>query len=212
MENLTELKDYRKFTKPAELHKTINTLKGIVAGITTDQKIGDDEIAELIHWCMVHKNLEDRHPFKELVPLIEEVCKDSIITSEEAKDIVWLCNNFVSDSAYYDLITSSLQFLQGLIHGILADGEISDDEIRALKNWIRTNDYLSGCYPFDEIESLLLTILADGKITDDERNLFKAFLSNFVDLTTSYKKSFQIRQKCRQKVIICTQVKRILLM
>lgn len=183
---MNNLEDYRKFTKPAELHKAVNTLKGMVAGITTDQKISNDEIAELIHWCMVHKNLEDRHPFKELIPLIEDACRDTIITDEEARDIVWLCNNFISDSAYYDLITSSLQFLQGLIHGILADGEISDNEIHALKNWIRTNDYLSGCYPFDEIESLLLTILADGKITDDERSLFKAFLSNFIDLTTSY--------------------------
>ena len=199
---MNNLEDYRKFTKPAELHKAVNTLKGMVAGITTDQKINDDEIAELINWCMVHKNLEDRHPFKELIPLIEDSCKDAVITGEEARDIVWLCNNFVSDSAYYDLITSSLQFLQGLVHGILADGEISNDEIHALKNWIRTNDYLSGCYPFDEIESLLLTILADNKIIDEERNLLKAFLSNFIDLTTSYNLSQMDIDKLKSKYSI----------
>lgn len=186
MTNIAETNNYRTFTKPAELHKAVNTLKGIVAGITTDCKVNDDEIAELVNWCMAHKYLENRHPFSELIPLIESACEDSIITSEESSDIVWLCNNFVSDSNYYDLITSSLQFLQGLIHGILADGQITDEEIHALKTWTRTNDYLTGCYPFDEIESILLTILSDGNISEDERNILKAFLSNFIDLTTSY--------------------------
>ena len=186
MANSNELENYRKFTKPAELHKAVNTLKGIVAGITTDKKVSDDEIAELVNWCIMHKHLDNRHPFSELIPLIESTCKDEVITSEEASDIVWLCNNFVSDSNYYDLITSSLQFLQGLIHGILADGKITDNEIHALKTWIRTNEYLSGCYPFDEIESILLTILADCKVSEDERNVLKAYLSNFIDLTTSY--------------------------
>lgn len=181
-----EPNDYRKFTAPAELHKAINILRGIVAGITTDYKISDDEVNELSHWCVSHYNLIDKHPFNELIPLIESVYKDGIVTDEEKADIVWLCNNFVSTSDYYDIVTSSLQFLSGLIHGIMADGEVSDKEIHTLKSWICSNNFLAGCYPFDEIESLLLTILEDGKVTDDERNILKAFFSNFIDLKSSY--------------------------
>lgn len=186
MSNNSELKDYRKFTKPAELHKAINTLKGIVTGITTDSKVSRDEINELAHWCTCHSHLADRHPFNELIPLIESAYSDGVISSSESNDIIWVCNHFVSDSNYYDFITSSLQYLNGLIYGILADGEITDKEIYSLKSWIASNDYLTGSYPFDEIESLLLSILADGVITDDERNILKAFLSNFIDMTTSY--------------------------
>ena len=127
--NVHEIEEYRKFTAPAELHKAVNTLKGMVAGITTDRKISEDEVNELSHWCLCHANLIDRHPFKELIPLIQSAYEDEILTSDEADDIVWLCNNFVSDSNYYDLVTSSIQFLSGMIHGILADGEITDDEI-----------------------------------------------------------------------------------
>lgn len=181
-----EIEEYRCFTAPAELHKAVNTLKGIVAGITTDRDINPDEVNELVNWCLNHQHLSQKHPFSELIPLIESAIEDSYISAEESQDIIWLCNNFISDANYYDLKTSSLQFLQGLVHGILADGVISDEEIHALKNWVRTNDYLSGCYPFDEIESILLSILADGKITDEERELLKAFLSNFIDYTTSY--------------------------
>lgn len=181
-----EIEEYRCFTAPAELHKAVNTLKGIVAGITTDRDINPDEVNELVNWCLNHQHLSQKHPFSELIPLIESAIEDSYISAEESQDIIWLCNNFISDANYYDLKTSSLQFLQGLVHGILADGVISDEEIHALKNWVRMNDYLSGCYPFDEIESILLSILADGKITDEERKLLKAFLSNFIDYTTSY--------------------------
>lgn len=181
-----EIEECRCFTAPAELHKAVNTLKGIVAGITTDRDINPDEVNELVNWCLNHQHLSQKHPFSELIPLIESAIEDSYISAEESQDIIWLCNNFISDANYYDLKTSSLQFLQGLVHGILADGVISDEEIHALKNWVRMNDYLSGCYPFDEIESILLSILADGKITDEERELLKAFLSNFIDYTTSY--------------------------
>ncbi len=186
MKELKEIQDYRKFTKPSELHKAVNTLRGIVAGITTDYKISDDEVNELSHWCLQHANLIDRHPFNELIPMIQTAYQDGILEESEANDIVWLCNNFVSDSDYYNLVTSGLQFLGGLIHGILADGVITDSEIHTLKSWITSNDYLAGCYPFDEIESLLLTILMDGKITEDERNMLTAFLSNFIDLKYSY--------------------------
>ena len=41
MGELKEVEEYRRFTKPAELHKAVNTLKGIVAGITTDRQISE---------------------------------------------------------------------------------------------------------------------------------------------------------------------------
>ena len=186
MKKMKEIEDYRTFTKPAELHKAVNTLKGLVAGITADYQISEDEVNELSHWCISHYDLIDRHPFSELIPLIQSVYEDGVLTKEEMNNIVWLCNNFVSDSDYYNLVTSSLQFLSGLIYGIMADNKITDDEIFALKSWVTANDFLSGCYPFDEIESLILSILEDGKITDEERNILKAFFSNFIDLSTSY--------------------------
>lgn len=151
MQKTKELNEYRMYTTPAELHKAVNTLHGIVAGITTDRQISEDEINELSHWCLCHANLIDRHPFSELIPLLQSVYEDGIITEDESKDIIWLCNNFISDADYYDLVTSSLQFLNGMIHGILADNQITDDEIHMLKKWTTANDFLSGSYPFDDL-------------------------------------------------------------
>lgn len=180
-----EEKDYRLFTSPAELHKAVNTLRGLVAGISSSDGVSDLEIRELVNWCDTHGALEDRHPFSELLPLIRRSLEDGYIDDEEKKDILWLCSNFTDNSKYYDITTSSIQFLGGLIHGIMADEEISDNEIDALCRWIDANDFLQGTYPFDELNSMLHTILEDKVVTEDERNELTAFMSSLVDFKSS---------------------------
>lgn len=180
------LTGYRQFTKPAELHKAINTLRGIVAGISCDEGVSPDEIQELVHWCSLHENLRDRHPFSELLPTIEASVQDGVIDKEEQKDILWLCNNFTDSSSYYNDMTSSIQFLNGMVHGMMADGKLDDAEIRTLHVWLDANDFLQGSYPFDELTTLVHTILEDGKITTDERNSLLSFMSNLVEFKDSY--------------------------
>ena len=178
-------RDYRLFTGPAELHKAINTLRGIIAGISTDVSVQNSEIAELAHWCSLHEHLRNRHPFSEILPVVENACVDGVITEEESKDILWVCSSFAASGDYYDEITSSIQFLAGMIHGMMADNELGDDEIKALYAWTKANDFLAGTYPFDEIYSLLSSILSDRKITEDERNTLIAFLSNIIEFKDS---------------------------
>lgn len=177
--------DYRNFTKPAELHKAINMLRGIVAGISSNGSVNESEINELANWCLIHSSLKNRHPFSEIIPVVEEAIQDNRIDPEERDNILWLCNSFADDSSYYDIITSSIQFLHGLIHGIMADKEISDSEIRALSTWLNANDFLEKTYPFDELNSLLHAILEDGAITEDERNTLLAFCSNVIEFKNS---------------------------
>lgn len=183
--SIKEREEYQRFTKPAEVHKAINTLRGIVSGIATDTKVTGDEINELVHWCSVHGYLREWHPFSEILPVVENACADGVITEEESKDILWLCTSFASSASYYNAVTSSIQFLSGMIHGIMADGEISDAEIQAIKTWIDANDFLAGTYPFDEINSLLISILADKKIDEEERKALLAFFSNLVEFKNS---------------------------
>lgn len=196
---MKELEEYRAFTRPAELHKAINTLRGIIAGISSDADVSGSELTELTHWCELHAHLRDRHPFSELLPVIDEALADGVVTPDESKDILWLCSNFTDNSSYYDATTSSIQFLQGLIHGIMADGELSDQEILSLKKWIDANEFLNGTYPFDEICSMLYAILEDGKITQDEREELTAFFSNVIDFTSSYNLSEKDFSKLREK-------------
>ena len=199
---MSQDRDYRQFTKPAELHKAINTLRGLVAGINSDMKVGSEEVTELVHWCEIHANLRDRHPFSEILPVVDQALEDGVVTEDEARDILWLCNNFVDNSAYYDMVTSSIQFLNGMLHGLLADGKLSDHEIMTLKSWIDANDFLAGTYPFDEINSLLYVILEDNIITEQERETLMALFSDVIDFTSSYNLSEKEFARLREKYSI----------
>lgn len=184
--NMTEeLEEYRSFTKPAELHKAINILRGMVTGISSDGHIDKSESDELIHWCELHAHLRDRHPFSELLPKIDAALEDGVIDEDERADILWLCNNILDSEKYYDLTTSSIQFLHGLIHGVMADGILTDAEIHSLSDWLETNDFLRGTYPFDELDSLIHAALADGKISEDERAMLTAFFGSLIDFKDS---------------------------
>lgn len=196
---MKELDDYRNFTKPAELHKAVNTLRGLVAGINSDREVGSAEVTELVNWCQLHAHLRNRHPFSEILPVVEQATEDGVVTEEEAKDILWLCNNFADNNAYYDMVTSSIQFLAGMLHGLMADGTLSDQEIMALKSWIDANDFLAGTYPFDEINSLLYVILEDKKITQRERETLMVLFGGVIDFTSSYNLSEKEYDRLREQ-------------
>lgn len=183
---MSELSEYRIYTKPAELSKAVNTLKGIIEGVKLDEHVNDKEINEIVNWCSLHKHLEDRHPFSEIIPLIEQSLSDGELSPEEIKDILFVCQNYSEESEYYNFITAKIQTLEGICHGILADNIINDKEIYQLSEWLEDNDFLKGTYPFDEIDSLITSILKDNVISEDERNILMGFFSNFVDTTMSY--------------------------
>ncbi|WP_342543336.1 BRCT domain-containing protein [Paenisporosarcina sp. FSL H8-0542] len=187
--NFYEVYDYRAFTAPAEIHKAVNSLIGMLKGVQFDVVVNEDELSEVVNWCSLHRRFESRFPFSEIIPVIDEALSDHQLTNEEIQDILWLCENVVHHDGFknfYDLITSSLQQLHGIIHGIMSDNKINEKEIDQLSEWMEDRDLLKGFYPFDEIYSLLVAAKKDGVITEDEKNMLKAFFGNFIDSRTSY--------------------------
>lgn len=173
--------EYRKYTSKSEIEKSLNTLKGIIHGITIDKKCNSVELDELDAWCDNNSFMEDKKPFNELIPLIHNSLEDNNLSQEEINDILWVCNKFLENKNFYDTMTSSIQSLQGIFHGILSDNVIENEEVLALNSWLDEHSYLSGFYPYDEINTLINSILDDGLITDDEKNVLKVFFSEFID-------------------------------
>lgn len=195
--------DYRVFTTPAELDKAVHTLQGMITGVVADQVLNQKEALELSNWCSIHAHLRDRHPFNEILPIVEGALEDGKIDSEEREDILWLCGRITfkkfKTSEYYDDISAAIQFLNGFAHGIMADGVLRDVEISALRQWLHNADFLQGTYPFDEMNSLVTSVLRDGKIDDDERNMLIAFLGTLIDFKSSWNLSEADFQKLREK-------------
>lgn len=174
--------DYRIYTTKSEADKAINSLKGILLGINLDGEVNQAEINELHQWAVTHHSLINRNPFKEFMAIIYEAANNFIPTTELIEDLYWLCQKYESDSYYYNAVTADLQTLQGLCHGILADGVINDQEVYDLYKWLGQNEHLTSYYPYDELRSLVLSIISDKKIEEEEKLVLKAFFRNFIKL------------------------------
>jgi len=170
----------RFFSKMNEIDKALHTLEGIVKGIAIDGIINDKEIKELKYWYEHNKETVGKFFNTEISPYFNNILKNEKINEEDKEDLLYICQNYKTESKYYDVITSDIQRLEGIFHGILADNIITDEEIYQLDKWIMDNEHLKSTYPYDELESLILDILKDGKITPEEKNILKVFFSEFI--------------------------------
>ena len=179
--------EYRRFTGKQRSEKAIATLNGILKGITIDDTLNPTEIAELLNWCNDHSDLKDLAPFNELIPMFDRIMADGIIDVDEQEDLLWLCKNLSRDSEFFDSITTDLQILQGILHGISSDRVISLEEATNLQKWMEKNEHLKGTYPYDELDSILIDILADKEIDEEEHKRLLEFFDDFSNLSMTSK-------------------------
>lgn len=167
------------YTSKARVDKAINNLLGLLQGILIDQQINSLEMDYLRNWVSDHEMYRNKHPFSELISTIETSTSDGVLTTEEIKDLEWLCQKFHSNE-YYDVITTDLQQLHHILGGIVSDGTVSKEEIIGLTDWLESHDHLKACWPYDEIESVITKVMADGVIDEEEQSLLKDLFCEFV--------------------------------
>ena len=172
--------EIERYTKRQRMDTAIHTLVGLLHGISIDDNLNADEIAEVLNWCKQYNDLKAREPFKEIIAKLDEIMADGIITPDEQDDLLWVCKNLSPDGIFYDEITNEIQRLHGILHGVLADSHISTEESKNLQSWLYENDHLKGSYPYDELDSLLLTVLEDGKIDKEEEVMLREFFEDFI--------------------------------
>ena len=178
---------YRHFATRQRVDKAVQTLQGMVQGITIDGELNADEIAELLNWTREYVDLLGRAPFKELKEKLDEIMADGQIDPEEQEDLIWVCRNLSPESEYFNDITHDIQQLHGIMHGIMADGQVTLEEANGLQEWMEGHTDLKGTYPYDELDSLLTTILTDKKIDDEEQQTLRAFFEDFIELSFAKK-------------------------
>lgn len=181
-----ELMEYAQYTYKSEYDKAVNTLEGILNGIAIDNRITQKEIEELNNWSSLYKELTTKKPFDELLNALNSALSDNVLSDDEIKDLLWVCKNLTTSNKYYDIFTADIQRLHGIMHGVLADNEITNEEVQGLMDWINENKHLCGLYPYDELNTIITDVLRDNKLDDQERKILKVFFSDFINMTESY--------------------------
>ncbi len=172
-------RDIRVFNGPRRLEKAMHTLEGFVRGVTIDGKLNDDELIILSDWIGENAEFSKKHPFTEVVPRLERIINGNVIEEEDRADILWLCDQFTTGSKHFDEVTSDLQILHGIMAGVAADVQITEGELRAIRDWMDEKPHLHRCWPFDELSSIISAVMADGKIDPKEHEMILHF---FVDV------------------------------
>ena len=172
---------YKKFVRRQIVDKSIHTLHGMLTGISLDSMIVKSEVVEVLKWAKEYKTYVNHPPFNEIIPKIEETFRCEKIDEETHRDLIWLCENISLNGVYYDKLTHDIQILHGIMHGILADGVITLEELKSLEKWIEEHDHLKGSYPYDELESQIMSILSDGKVSEEEAKSLNEFFTDFIN-------------------------------
>jgi hypothetical protein len=171
--------EYAKFTSRARLEKSVNSLLGLIEGIAIDSAINQSEVAFLNLWLSEHADVRDRHPYNELLPVVQAAVADGVITQDEHDDLVWLCERLRS-TEYFDKTTADLQRLHAILGGIVSDGQVAEVELQGLSAWLQEHEHLKTCWPYDEIDSLIIGVMKDKKIDEKEHAMLKDFFSEFI--------------------------------
>lgn len=132
---------YLRFMNKAMMDKSINSLLGLIEGISIDSHINNQEITFLNEWIDQHAQVQDRHPYNELIPVLNEAIADGIFTKDEYQDIIWLCERLTSRK-YYDHVTADLQRLHAVMGAILSDGRVTEEELKGLSTWLLDHEHL----------------------------------------------------------------------
>lgn len=78
-------------------------------------------------------------------------------------------------------ITRAAQLLDGLVLGMIADGEINDREIQMLSTWLTEHAEVAQAWPGSAIATHVRAVLADGVITAEERSSLLAALQSLTN-------------------------------
>lgn len=171
-------------TDKARLEQSINSLLGILEGIAIDGLINKSEIAFLDEWCKKHRDVQDRHPFNELVPAVLVAIEDGAISASERADLKWLCEKLTARE-FYTGVAADLQRLTAIIDGIGADGIVNAKELAGLSDWLDEHSHLRRSWPYEEIRSIVTGVFADGRIEATELKLLETFLAEVSAVGTS---------------------------
>lgn len=168
------------FTRRQRANRSLHILQGMLLGFSLDKTISPEEISELKAWAADHHQLFSKHPFNEIVPKINFAIQHGKLGNNDRDDLIWLCQQLSDQAPYYEATTADMQRLHGILHGALADGRLSDEEIEGLNVWLKENNELENSFPYDELVSILTSALADGRVDEGERKTLVSFFEGFV--------------------------------
>jgi NAD-dependent DNA ligase len=86
---------------------------------------------------------------------------------------------------YPNQVRKAIQEIQGIAGMIVYDGQVTEDEVSFLEQWLKKNGHLATKYPLSDLKSLFEEITKDGVVSPDERRRLFSFVEAIATGTKS---------------------------
>lgn len=145
-------------------------LKGILIGIVADQKLNEKELLFLDTWLKSQQSLADDQDVVDILSMVGDILANGFIASQflqimqdRIETLIVRMKDFEDDKV------AGIQELLGFLRGIAADGQLNDQEVGALSDWLDSNHLVRDKWPASAVVNRVAAILQDGVITQAER-------------------------------------------
>lgn len=175
-----EIKEFEQFVSGPVIRKAISEFYGIVRGFSIDNNITSEEAAYIRNWRDEYCIYTGIQEIASIISTIDKILEDGIITVQESFELQRTVRQYM-DVVSGSPVTLATQILNGIMQGIIIDGEISAEESEHLRRWLYDNIYLSGHHPFDKVMEILEDALFDSVITKEESEYITETISNILN-------------------------------
>lgn len=154
--------------------RNINELIGIIKGINFDGVINEKEVDRLQTWVNENRNLAIETRDIQLLKTVDSVLEDGEVSDEERNLLIAKCEDYKEASSGHAMLYE----LNGIIEGIICDGEVNESEVYRLRDWMVENgDFVRGKRPTAKLCELIDSVLEDEVVTKEEQQLILQMLS-----------------------------------
>jgi len=161
----------RNFNRSNNMKKSAWGLMGILKGVSADRKLNDSELLFLEQWLRAQEHLREDGDLVDLLDLTGDILADGKIGQAELDDMYSLITDIIDFREMEQLPTpkDSVNELLGIVNGILADGQLTNEEIYKLQAWLDAHPDLEEHGIVALVRDNVRRVLEDGVITEEER-------------------------------------------
>lgn len=175
-----EAKEFAQYVANPVLRKSISEFYGMIRGFSIDSIVTREEASYIAQWKQENMQYASQKDISAIIAAIDEVLSDGVVTTDE------LLSLQASVKAYLDIVSTSpitlaTQILDGILHGITLDGEVTESECKNLRQWLYDNIYLSDHFPFNKAIALVDQVLEDSVITKEESSYITSVIADMLN-------------------------------
>ncbi len=175
-----ESEKFIDFISDPAMRKSISEFYGIIRGFSIDRIVTEKEAAFIKKWRDDNLKYNSHVEIKSTIEAIDIILVDGVVTADELTDLQGVLKMYL-DTVSTSIVTLATQILDGIMKGIIADGEATEEECNKLRQWLYDNIYLSGHYPFDKVIVMLENALADSIITKEESDYITSTINELLN-------------------------------